>query len=113
MGNTARLLTWALSRALYLTARALSDRAALPMDRRVELHLAAWSLDEPQESTVWGDLHTLALASLCDRDEAGVCLGHAWATVYTPVRLGRLVVAAEWSPDGGGALYVLDARRGP
>lgn len=41
MGNTARLLTWALSRALYLTARALSDRAALPMDRRVELHLAA------------------------------------------------------------------------
>lgn len=100
----------ALARALYLAARSLGDSTGVPPSWRPDVHRGQWRVrHEPSEG--WRDLHTLTLARLCD------CRGPHEEGCYTeavmvgaPIRCGRVVLVPEWSPDGGGVLYVLDAR---
>lgn len=94
-----------MTRALIVLAAAVAQRASIALCRRaglwwhqrVELHSGPWCV-EPCDH----DLHRLVRL----RDDGRV----DWSLMFAVDRAGRVVVALEWAPDGGGTTLVLNAR---
>jgi hypothetical protein len=68
----------------------------------VEVHFAPWRITEGRIVGMYS-LHLADLPRAAD-DPPLVRVVHA------PSRFGRVVIVCDWSPDGGGTTYILDAR---
>lgn len=93
------LALWLLARGLVLTAREIVGRIRaserITAEGWVNVHTGEWS-EAPQTSPD----RTLYLGGLSTRA----------ITVTRLARCGHVVLAREWTPDGGPVVYVLLAR---
>lgn len=89
-----RFLLWLLARSLVLTAEQFARLVGVTAEGYVYLHAGQWCVAPGR-----GHHQTLTLGGLFPSS----------VTVTRLVRVGPVVLAREWTPDGGPCVYVLAA----
>lgn len=97
--NVKTLVLWAISRALYLAASAIGKHTGIPPVDRPRMYRTPWRA-EPNDQARCAKYTLYVNHNGRERE----------ADLTRMIRCGRVVFGVEWSPDGPGTLYVLDAR---
>mgnify|MGYP000884904618 FL=1 len=95
------LSTLAVADALNAASRRLARVVGGRAGDHIEVHFAPWRITEGRIFSHY----SLHLADLPRTDGYGP---FAWE-VTEPLRIGRVVIVCDWSPDGGGRTFILDA----
>lgn len=91
----------AVADALNAASRRLAGGVGGRAGDYVNVHFAPWRITEGRIFSHY----SLHLADLPRADGYGP---FAWE-VEEPLRIGRIVIVRDWSPDGGGRTFILDA----